>query len=57
MRTKLIKDKFQKMGEAADPEMDKRIHEAYVQNNERFSATIDERKQTRDQLAKDAKEF
>jgi len=32
------------MGEPVDPNMEQKIHEAYVQNNEKFSATIDERR-------------
>jgi len=45
------------MGEDVDVDREKKIHDAAVKNDERFSAIIDERREKRDKLAKDAFAF
>ena len=54
----MIQDKF-KENWSGGPEMafDSKVHEAYLRQNEEFSATMDQRKATREKLAAETKDF
>jgi len=54
----VIQDKFKdNWSNSGKVEFDKKIHEAYLRMNEEFSATMDQRKTTREKLANETKEF
>ena len=54
----MIQDKFKdNWSNSGRIEFDRKVHEAYLRQNEEFSNTMDERKFTRDRLANETKEF
>ena len=57
-RTEAIQQKFtEQWTNAGQVAFDSKIHQAYKKQNEEFSATMDERKTTRDRIAQETKEF
>ena len=57
-RTQVIQDKFKDNWSGSGRlEFDRKVHEAYLRQNEEFSNTMDQRKTARERLAQETKEF